>query len=262
VADYALAVPRSGTAPFHDGSAIRQVNGESLLLLGAGRALLLQVAHPLVAAGVAEHSTFASRRFQRMVRTLRPMHAIVFGTAEQAARSAEHVAQRHNRVVGQGYSANDPELQVWVLATLIETTLAMRTRFIGPLSSPVEDAYYRDGLRAADVLGVPRGSMPGGLAEFRGYFERMLNTLEVSATARGIAADLFATRPFVTAPAFLGLRWLTAGLLPAPVRDQYGFGWSRASEAVLSSAARLTRAAWPLLPRRLRRPPAFLMPPT
>ena len=246
---------------FHERSAIRRVNGESVLLLGGGRALLLQVAHPLVAAGVADHSTFASRRFQRMVRTLRPMHTIVFGTAEQAARSAEHVAHRHKRVVGQGYSASDPELQAWVLATLIETTLTMRARFIGPLRPPLEDAYYRDALRAADVLGVPRGSLPGDLAGFRAYFAGMLNTLEVTDTARAIAADLFATRPFVTAPAFLGLRWLTAGLLPAAVRDQYGYGWSRWSETVLSSAAGVSRVVWPRLPRWVRRPPAFLMPP-
>jgi uncharacterized protein (DUF2236 family) len=250
-----------GGRMFDDRSAIRRVNGESILLLGGGRALLLQVAHPLVAAGVAEHSAFASQRFARMVRTLRPLHTIVFGTDEQARRSAEHIARRHKSVVGPGYSASDPELQVWVLATLIDTTLTMRARFIGPQRPRLEAAYYRDALRVGDVLGVPRASMPGDLAEFRTYFEQMLNKLEVTEAARTIAADLFSSRRLATAPAFLGLRWLTAGLLPATVREQYGYAWSPGSEAVLSSAARLSRAVWPRLPRSIRRPPGFLMPP-
>ena len=103
----------------------QRVLHEGVLLLGGGRALLMQIAHPLVASGVAEHSNFRTDRIDRLLRTLRLTLAIVFGSREQALAAAGSINRVHEGVAGAGYAARDPELLLWVLATLIDTSLAM-----------------------------------------------------------------------------------------------------------------------------------------
>ena len=93
-----------------------------MILVGGGRALLMQIAHP-VAQGVAEHSEWRRDRFGRLLRTLRPMFAIVFGNAEELREAARGVNAVHRGVTGRGYDAVDPELLLWVHATLVDTAL-------------------------------------------------------------------------------------------------------------------------------------------
>src|SRR5258707_6217459 len=88
---------------FPPDAVVRRVDAEAILLLGGGRALLMQLAHPQVAAGVAEHSGFASDPFSRLRPTLDATFTIVFGTAEQAAKNAAALPAVHDRVVGEGY---------------------------------------------------------------------------------------------------------------------------------------------------------------
>src|SRR3954464_12673150 len=99
---------------FPPGSVIRRVNGEGALLLGGGRALLMQIAHPQVAQGVADHSDFRRDPFRRLQGTLDAMVAIVFGAEDEAATMAGVVEAVHRRVTGPGYAANEPELLWWV----------------------------------------------------------------------------------------------------------------------------------------------------
>jgi uncharacterized protein (DUF2236 family) len=246
--------------PFAEGSAVRRMHSEGVLLLGGGRALLLQIAHPAVAAGVAEHSNYHSERWRRLLRTLRPMHEIVFGTREQALAAANGINRVHDRVKGRGYDARDPALLLWVLATLIDTSLVMRERFVGPLTEDEAEAYYADMCRLGLLLEVPAAALPGDLAAFRAYFDATLASLEVSDAARGIARELLKLTPG-SWPAIAPLRLLTAGLLPELLREQYGLGWGPKREATLCALQACSRAIVPRLPRRLRQPPWFLMPP-
>src|SRR4051812_46738569 len=108
---------------FPPDAMIRRVDGENVLLLGGGRALLMQIAHPSVAAGVAGHSDFASGPFARLQRTLEASYTIVFGTETEARRTAAAIKAVHERVTGPGYYANDPALLLWVHATLVDTSL-------------------------------------------------------------------------------------------------------------------------------------------
>jgi uncharacterized protein (DUF2236 family) len=241
-------------------SVLRRVNREPVLLAGGGRALLMQIAHPKVAAGVAEHSRFREDRLGRLVRTLRPMYAIVFGTPEQARAAAVAVATRHATVIGPGYRANEPELLLWVHATLVDTALTMYTRFVGALSPETIERYYSEATRMGCLLGVPERMMPAGPAEFRRYMGEMVTSLQVSDEARAIAKAIFAPRPAPLAPVFLGARVVTAGLLPPPFRKQYELSWGPSREAALDAVARVSRATLPMLPSGLRRPPGFLMP--
>src|SRR5947207_8065392 len=114
-------------------SVIWRVYGAGVLLLGGGRAVLMQIAHPLVAKGVAEHSDFERDPFGRLIATLNAMTAVVFGSRERSQRTVAAMQTVHDRVAGDGYRANDPELLQWVYATLIDTALDIHIRFLRPL---------------------------------------------------------------------------------------------------------------------------------
>ena len=244
---------------FADDDPIRRVNREGVLLLGGGRALLMQVAHPSVAKGVAEHSDFESDPWRRLVGTLEAVYTIVFGTDEQADRMAAVVRSVHDRVVGDDYRANDPALLCWVNATLVDTALRVYSTVIGPLSTADQEAYYRQATEVAELLGCPRSEQPPDLASFREYVRTMVASVEVTQTARGLSQSIW--RPDLpvpaplTGPPFALARFLTVGMLPAPLRQQYGLRWDRRRKAALVRALAAARVAYPLLPRPLREAP-------
>lgn len=251
---------RDSNAAFDDRSAIRQVHREGVLLLGGGRALLMQVAHPLVARAVTEHSRYRHDRWGRLLGTVRPMYAIVFGTPQQAEAAAARVNRLHDAVRGPGYRARDPELLAWVLATLVDTSLVTYERFVRPLSHLDATAYYEDMRATGTLLGVPRNALPDDLEGFQRYVREMVAGVQVGEEARTIARELFAPLPG-GGPSMLLERQLTAGLLPRRLREAYGLHWDAAQQAVLDVGAALSRAGSHILPSRLRQPPAFLMPP-
>jgi uncharacterized protein (DUF2236 family) len=250
----------SATAPFFPAdAAIRRVHREGVVLLGGGRALLMQVAHPKVAAGVAEHSSFRNGKRRRLMRTLKPTLAIVFGSEAQAHAAAAGINAAHARVTGPGYRAGDPELLFWVLATLIDTALFMHECFLRPLDDEAAEAYYRDMLRAGSLLGVRPQDAPPDLRAFRRYMEQALPRLEVTDQARAIARDLFSGRG-ATALGGTALRQMTAALLPASLRDAYGFRWTRVHDRVARLSIGAARAVLPRLPALVRGTPWFLLP--
>jgi uncharacterized protein (DUF2236 family) len=238
---------------------VRRVHGEGVLLLGGGRALLMQIAHPEVARGVAEHSRFREERVGRLLRTLRPMFAIAFGTREQALEAAANVNRIHEGVTGAGYRASDPALLLWVLATLIDTAIVMHERFVRPLTPDEAAAYYDDMRRVAMLLGLAPEQMPATVGELRAYVEQMSTTLVVSDEGREIAGDLFESK-LVLGSAMAGLRQLTAGLLHPSLRTQFGLSWGPGRERAVGAFAATSRVVLPKLPRSLRAPPWFVMP--
>jgi uncharacterized protein (DUF2236 family) len=249
-----------GLLPFPPDSAVRRLHSEGALLLGGGRALLMQIAHPAVARGVAEHSNYATDRWKRLLRTLRPMYAIVFGDERQAAAAVEGLNGVHQGVNGPGYDALDPDLLLWVLATLIDTSLEMHTRFVRPLSAGEAEAYYADMCRVGRLLRIPDEHLPSGLAAFRSYFDATLADLRVGEEARGIACELLRLTP-LNAAFMTPLRLVTAGTLPPVLRQQYGLDWGKGRETAQHSLQSASRKVVPHLPGRLRQPPWFLMPP-
>ncbi|MPZ47954.1 MAG: DUF2236 domain-containing protein [Dehalococcoidia bacterium] len=253
------ATPPGVALPFAAGSAIRRLHGEGVVLLGGGRALLMQLAEPRIARGVAEHSSFRRDRLARLLRTLRPMYAIAFGSREQALAAAASVNRLHESVAGDGYSARDQELLVWVLATLIDTTLVMHESFLPPLDPLIAAAYYEQMQRVGELLGIPCGAMPRDLPAFHGYVAEAVATLEVSPLAQELAAAIFRPRP----GPWLGmwpLRQLTAGLLPPRLRAGFDLGWGPGRDRTLDLTASLSRRVLPAVPKRWRGPPAFLLP--
>src|SRR3954469_22876183 len=172
---------------FADEAVIRRVSSEAILLLGGGRALLMQLAHPQVAAGVADHSGFDQDPFGRLRRTLEATYTIVFGTRDEADLVARQLWAVHEHVTGPDYRANDPELLMWVHATLVDTALRVHARFLRPLRPKDAERYYQDSMVVGEVLGVPRDVQPPDLVAFNRYMRQMVGSLQVSDTARELA---------------------------------------------------------------------------
>ncbi|MWA00497.1 DUF2236 domain-containing protein [Actinomadura sp. LD22] len=222
----------------------------------------MQLAHPAVARGVAEHSDFADRPLARLFGTLDFLLVTTFGTPDEVARIAAKVRGVHGTVRGDGYSGNDPDLQLWVNATLIDSALHIYEHLMRPGGGEpgLAEEYYRQARIVAEVLGCPLDAQPPDLASFRAYMAETVASLEVTDTAREVAAAVLHPRKLrALAPALAVFRLVTTALLPEPLRDQYGLPWTRdrrrAARLVLGGATVLHR----LTPAFLRRPPRPLL---
>lgn len=229
---------------YSDESITRRVNRENILLLGGGRALLMQLAHPKVAAGVGEHSDFRSHPVRRLRRTVRMTMAIVFGdqaTAEAAARAVNRV---HGRVRGEDYHALDPDLLLWVHSTLIDSALVTYETFVRRLHPDESEDFYQESKVLGELLRIPRGHFPDRLRDFQAYMAAMLETGPVRVTDDARALGRLVLRPpvrLLPGPAMIPFEVVTAGLLPAALREQYRLPWGTAQR----SAYRLAVAAVP-----------------
>jgi uncharacterized protein (DUF2236 family) len=235
--------------------------------------VLLQVAHPLVAAGVVHHSDYRGDLWRRLARTLRALYLIAYGTKREAERAGEAVQAVHARVHGKTpmqlgcfppgtpYSASDPELMLWVHATLVEASLAVYQRFVRALSPEDQERYYQEMALVARLFGTPVSVIPPLLADFRDYFAAQIAsaTITVTAPAREVAAVILdAPLPAPIRVLVPAHRLSTAGLLPARLRQEYGLRWSPLHELALPLAARsvkLTTTPVLIAASRLTPPP-------
>ena len=260
--------------PAHAMMIAQRVNREAVVVLGWGRAILMQLAHPLVAAGVGAHSRFdagAVAYIARMRRTIGAMLSLTFGTEAQVRRTAGRINAIHRRVHGRleravgpyppgtPYDATDPALLTWVHATLIDSQLRTYRLFVGPLTADEEDRYCTEAARVGPRLGVPTGRLPDTADRLECYLDEMEQErrLAVGDEARRVAAALLAPPGgrWVAPVLWLG-RLTTIGLLPAPVRDRYGFAWRAQDARRLRSAAAGLRAVRRIVPPVLREWPA------
>ena len=238
------------------------VNREVIVVAGWGRAILLQLAHPLVGQGVAEHSSFKGglrSGVSRLSSTVGAMLALSFGTDDEAINAAAAINTIHDRVSGRHYSAHDPELLRWVHATLLDSMPAIYERLVAPLSPDERDRYCAEAAIMEPLLGIPDGFLPRNMAQLDAYMRQMLDSgrIVVSDRSRALARGiLFPPGWRLLWPVFRPLQLITIGLLPAAVREDYGFTWTSRDARAL---ARWTTALWLLhraLPRFVREWPA------
>ena len=246
-----------------------KINREMIVIAGWGRAILLQLAHPAVAAGVHGHSSFRGSlgaSFRRLHSTVGAMLSLTFGDTEQMVAAAAGINAIHDRVRGQvpaptggTYSAHDPELQRWVHATMLASIPMTYERFVAPLTPADRDTYYFESAIMEPLLGMPAGSLPRDSTQLDAYMRQMLSEgqLVVTDISRALArAVLYPPRWYLAWPAFRVMQLLTIGTLPPSIREAYGFPWTARDEGALARWTTLLRTARRLLPRLAREWPS------
>jgi uncharacterized protein (DUF2236 family) len=253
-----------------------RLNREAMLLLAAGpRALLLQIAHPLVAEGVDQHSDFRSDPWSRLRATLRSYLAIVYGSAPRARAEIRRLNNLHRGITGPvrdpgvrarygaRYEARDPELSLWVHATLVDSTLVAADAWLEPVSRERRARFYQETRPIAHAFGIPDALLPHDLEAFDAYVASMVGPtgeVVVSPTARNLAPSIL--RPpigpvvpvlgWVPAPLYSWTLWPAIGLLPDRIRSGYGLPWGPVERGVSAWLVRGFRAWNPAFPTGLR----------
>ena len=265
-----LATADDSAGLYGPASEAWRLNREAMLLLGAGpRALLLQIAHPQVAAGVAEHSDFRADPWRRLQATLRSYLTIVYGTATAARAEIRRLNGLHRSIRGRGYAARDPELSLWVHATLVDTTIVAADAWLEPLPRERRARYYAETLPIGRAFGVPADRLPADIEAFEAYVAGMLapdGPVHPTPIARDLAATVLHPPLGPVVPAFGWVPpvayswtlWPSIGLLPASVRTEYGFRWGPLEQAVSGWLVAGWRLWRPLLPAAFRQMPQAL----
>jgi len=236
----------------------RRVVAERATILGGPAAILLQVAHPSVAAGVADHSDYTAGPAKRLLGTLQAALTISFGDTDQAYAIARHVGGQHRRVRGTtpdgtSYRANDPDLALWVHATLVWTARQVVERYVGrKLSAEDRERHWQGSKPFARMFAVPDDVLPASAAEFEDYLERSFCALRVTPAAAKVAGDILTQR---TAPPLPGVaawaRSITADLLPVELARAYGIPRTPGREFVAAATRKLLTTARPHMPQRI-----------
>jgi len=242
-----------------------RVDREVLILAGGTCALLMQLAHPAVAAGVAQHSDFQQDPFARLRRTLRSSFEVVFGSTPRAEHAIARMNAIHSVVrgeipeSGEPYSARDPALLLWVHATLIDTALRVYERYVAPLTDADAQRYYAESHQIATRLGVPASTLPETLVELRAEMARRIGCGEVRVTPTARSLARFVLYPSSRPPRLVWdvAHLVSLSVLPAELRRGYGIGWSPARERGMRRAASVMRAVLPLVPAPLRFVPQY-----
>ncbi|MGH7773223.1 MAG: oxygenase MpaB family protein [Candidatus Binatia bacterium] len=238
---------------------------EMILLLGGGRALLMQIAHPKIAEGVADHSRFRKDPIGRLYETMNTMWSIVFDEIPEAEASLQRIKQIHRRVQGvikQGdvlragipYDAQDPDLLLWVHATLVDSAMVTYELFVGPLSVQDKRQYYDETKKLALLFEVPEAKTPASLEAFNDYMSEMIGSdaISVGSAARAIAKEILTPRPLLLKLGGPLSALITVGLLPPKLRREYGLTWNKGKERVLQLVAASIRTLLPFVPPVLR----------
>ena len=256
------ADPQAGI--FGPSSISWKVSRESALFLGAGRAALLQLAHPWVATALDQHSNLRHDPLARFHNTFRVVFTMVFGTLDQALAASRHLYHLHTRIRGElpesvaayaqdfHYEANEVNALLWVYATLIESALLAYDTVLPPLSSGERESYYAESKTLAALFGIPREALPADWSSFEAWMRTMLasDALGVNALSREMAHSILHGRgSWVPIPGWY--RALTAALMPERLQSEFSLVYGEREKRAAARAR-----SW--LPRIYRRVPAAL----
>ena len=271
--------PISDPAPdpglFGPGSTTWQVLREPLLIFAGGRALLMQAAHPHVAQGAIDHSSYTTDPFGRLVRTFMWAGRVVFGTTEEARQATLEVRRRHRPVTGvlpdghgtpgvrpkSRYAADDPGLLLWVHATFVDTLLEAHQRLVGGLSTDDRDRFVKEWEAVGELMGIPDRLFWPNHAALREYVEREVDggVAVPGEGSRMVARTVL--RPPLPSPLLRPLMdavgFISVGFLPPQMRRGYELRWTAAHTIAHGTLTRGLRTGRSALPRRLRYAPIY-----
>jgi len=251
------------------GDVARKINREDVVLIGWGRAILLQLAHPLIAAAISDGSQFhsgAGSYVRRAHQTISAMLDLTFGTPAEAQRIVDRINGIHDRVHGQlgattgifqagtPYSARDGALLIWVHATLVESLVMTYELLVAPLTSEEKDQYAADAAWLTRELGAPADAVPSDYAGVERFMKQMRSRGEICVgdDARRMAEALLSPKIWIAAPVFWVSGLVTIGMLPGDLRQEYGFEWNERRRRRFHRTTALIRGTRRLLPGPLR----------
>jgi uncharacterized protein (DUF2236 family) len=259
----------SSQSLFTEDSMLRRVIREQVVGLSGPRTLLMQAAHPVAFAGFFAHTGALDEPYERLSRTARVLNLVAFGPAEDARRATRRVRAMHRRVRGElaaasgrfpagtPYAADDPQLLLWILASLADSAAVVYQRYVAALSGSEREALWADYRLVGRQFGLREIDMPQTWADFQAYMLDMVEgeDLHVSDEARALALQIVMRPPVPLRfrPALELANQITIGLLPARLRREYGFAWDpMRAVAVRGGAEYAKRFVVPFLPERLR----------
>lgn len=266
----------TGAGYFGPDSVIRRVQGERAVALSGPRALLMQAAHPLAVAGLLAHSGALDDPYVRLARTAEVMSLITFGPRDEADRVTRRVRAMHRTVrgrlpeavgpfpAGAPYRADDPRLLMWILYTLIDSSILLYRTYVGRLSGGDQAALWEDYKVVGRLFGLRASEMPDDLNDLRSYGRDMLagDELTVGDWARRRAREIVLQPPVpnLARPLLEAVNFITVALLPDVIRRQYGFAPLPPTVVrramVRAGAVYVRRGLLPFLPAQLRQVPA------
>ncbi|HEV2791318.1 MAG TPA: oxygenase MpaB family protein [Solirubrobacterales bacterium] len=249
-------------------SMVRRLHRERLVLFSGVRALLMQACDPLAVVGFQRHSIIFDDPQLRLQRTDERMSRIYFGGREEAEETGRIVQAMHRRVRGKTpaeygpipkgtpYAASDPELGLWVLATLADSAVVYYERIFGALDPLERERYWSEYRQVGELLGLPPDSMPATHSDLKEYIDGRLGdgSLWISDDRREQAVRMILDPPWsgwmrtAAIPVTETVRLISTGLLPPEVRRLFGFSWDPGREALLRSTLlqlRLGARFWP-----------------
>jgi uncharacterized protein (DUF2236 family) len=236
---------------------IQKVVKEAILLAGGAVAILLQVAHPGVAAGVNNNSNFAYRVMDRLRTTMTYVYCMAYGTPKERATIIEMVHRAHIPVKGPGYTADDPHLQLWVAATLYAAGVDIWEKIFGKLDDVAAEKLFQEYSVIACSLRVPREMWPKSRADFWVYWDEKIETLVIDDNAKSVAKDLLYNKngPLWIRSALPFVRILTAEWMPPRMRAPYGLKISKTRHMFYSASMGYVKVVYPHMPLFVREYP-------
>ncbi len=252
--------------PIVRGTAAWKYFGDFRDGLLAGQVLVLQVAHPVVAAGVRDHSNYTEDPWTRLMRTVASLAIYVYGGPSGARVEASRLRELHRGFTGvsegRRYSALNPAAYAWVHATLVKAPVDAQRFFGRPLSTLEVDEYYAQMCDIGRLLGVREQDLPPDWAAFERYYDGMVAGFEPNATLE----TLFETFRTVRKPVswlpdswwrrhVRGQLFLISATLPSAVRARLGLQWTDRDQRRFTRFAGLVRLVCTPIPAWLRTAP-------
>jgi uncharacterized protein (DUF2236 family) len=250
---------------FGPNSLIWKINRERINLMGGGRALLLQLAHPWVSAGVEQHSKVKTDLIGRYRRTFHNIRGMVFGDLKTALKCAKAVYEVHKKVKGRSgenteYFANNEKVLMWVHSTLWDTSVKMYELFIRKLSDEELEHYYQDTKFFAYLFGISDETLPENWKAFTRYTKCMCNgdtnELKINNNTMALAEHIFNPSILLKLPGKF-YKSFTTHILPESVRKLYKLEYGLKQKFIYESIYQTLKPAYRLLPKRLRYVPEY-----
>lgn len=256
--------PPQAKSSSREDSAIWRIAREHALLLGGPAAAILQIAHPAVALGVANHSDFRADTLSRLRRTIEAVYTITFSSPAEIEAMSARVHAAHLRVRGespQRYSAFSPDAQMWVLATLIQLSVQMYERFLSPLGDADREEFLLGMRDFGTWFGLPADYGPQGWSSFSAYYDGMLRSgiLGSLPVSKELAHHIvYPRRPISLRPLWPLASFAAREFLPSPIREKLGLPRTVFSQLTALSCDAILPRVIPTLPNRIRFAPQYL----